>query len=64
MSGGFAGDLGLNDPLVTGIKDSTNVATQSELGDIQGKFMQSNPPYRGPGNNKNYGKPNKKSEKN
>ena len=63
MSGGFAGDLGLNDPLVTGIKDSTNVATQSELGDIQGEFMPSNPDFRGPGNNKNYGKPNKKSEK-
>ncbi len=63
MSGGFAGDLGLDDPLVTGIKDSTNVAPQSELGDIQGEFMPSNPDFRGPGNNKNYGKPNKKSEK-
>ena len=31
MSGGFAGDLGLDDPLVTGIKDSTNEIPQSEL---------------------------------
>jgi len=35
-----------------------------KLGDIQGEFMPSNPDFRGPGNNKNYGDPNDKSTKN
>ena len=34
-----------------------------KLGDIQGEFMPSNPDFRGPGNNKNYGDPNDKSTK-
>ena len=46
------------------VKEGNSFLNDSEkLGDIQGEFMPSNPDYRGPGNNKNYGKPNDKSTK-
>ena len=46
------------------VKEGNSFLNDSEkLGDIQGEFMPSNPDFRGPGNNKNFGKPNKKSEK-
>ena len=44
------------------VKEGNSFLNDSEkLGDIQGEFMPSNPDYRGPGNNKNYGKANDKS---
>ena len=44
------------------VKEGNNFLNDSEkLGDIQGEFMPSNPDFRGPGNNKNYGQPNDKS---
>ena len=46
------------------VKEENSFLNDTEkLGDIQGEFMPSNPDFRGPGNNKNYGDPNDKSTK-
>ena len=44
------------------VKETNDFLNQAEKTEyIQGEFMPSNPDYRGPGNNKNYGQPNDKS---